>query len=102
MAGTGSAMTEPLKTLTGRQLMLAVVNTPNGAAPAEVREVPEPTLAPNEALVEVHTFSLNRGELRLMQIAARRVAAGAGHRRGRAAGRGRGHRPARPAPALSP
>ncbi|HXC13144.1 MAG TPA: zinc-binding dehydrogenase [Stellaceae bacterium] len=47
--------------------MLAVVNTPNGAAPAEVREVPEPTLAPNEALVEVHTFSLNRGELRLMQ-----------------------------------
>ena len=94
MAGTGSAMTEPLKTLTGRQLMLAVVNTPNGAAPAEVREVPEPTLAPNEALVEVRAFSLNRGELRLMQTRPEGLAAGAGHRRGRAAGRGRRHRPA--------
>ena len=29
--------------------MLAVVNAPNGAAPVEVREVPEPAPAPNEA-----------------------------------------------------
>jgi len=48
--------------------MLALVTTPNGAAPVEIRELPEPALAPNEALVAVHAFSLNRGELRLMQI----------------------------------
>jgi NADPH:quinone reductase-like Zn-dependent oxidoreductase len=48
--------------------MLAVVNTQNGAAPVELREVAEPEPAPNEALVEVRAFSLNRGELRLLQI----------------------------------
>jgi NADPH2:quinone reductase len=48
--------------------MLAIVTTPNGAAPVELREVPEPQPAPNEAVVEVRAFSLNRGELRLLQI----------------------------------
>ncbi len=48
--------------------MLAVVNTPNGAATVEIRELPEPDPAANEALIEVRAFSLNRGELRLFQI----------------------------------
>ncbi|MGE0225373.1 MAG: zinc-binding dehydrogenase [Acetobacteraceae bacterium] len=44
--------------------MLALVTTPDGPAPMEVREVPEPQPAPHQALVAVRAFSLNRGELR--------------------------------------
>jgi NADPH:quinone reductase-like Zn-dependent oxidoreductase len=48
--------------------MRALVNTPNGAAPVELRDVSEPGPAPHEALIAVHAFSLNRGELTLMRI----------------------------------
>jgi NADPH2:quinone reductase len=48
--------------------MLAIVNTPGGPEPVAIREVPEPQPRPNEALVAVHAFSLNRGELRLFQV----------------------------------
>jgi NADPH:quinone reductase-like Zn-dependent oxidoreductase len=44
--------------------MLALVTTPEGKAPMEIREMPEPQPAANQALIEVKAFSLNRGELR--------------------------------------
>jgi len=46
--------------------MLALVATHNPDAPVEIREVAEPSASPHEAIVEVHAFSLNRGELRLL------------------------------------
>jgi NADPH:quinone reductase-like Zn-dependent oxidoreductase len=48
--------------------MKALVNTPKGNAPVAFRDVAEPTPAAHEALIAVHAFSLNRGELTLMRI----------------------------------
>ena len=48
--------------------MKALVNTPKGATPVETREFPEPNPATNEALIAIHAFSLNRGELTLMRV----------------------------------
>ena len=44
--------------------MLALVTTPDGKTPVEIRNVPEPHPTANQALIAVHAFSLNRGELR--------------------------------------
>ncbi len=44
--------------------MLGLVTTPDGAEPMELRELAEPQPQRNEAVVTVHAFSLNRGELR--------------------------------------
>ncbi len=81
--------------------MLAVVNTPGGPEPVAIREVAEPQPRPNEALVAVHAFSLNRGEMRLFQVRPEgwrpgQDIAGVVRRAGR-----RRQRPGRPAPASS-
>jgi len=44
--------------------MLGLVTTLREDEPAAIQELPEPEPAANEALVAVHAFSLNRGELR--------------------------------------
>lgn len=46
--------------------MLALINTPSAPLPVVLNEVPEPVPQPDEAIVEVHAFSLNRGELALL------------------------------------
>ncbi len=47
--------------------MRAVVNTPDGVDPVELQDVEQPMPAPNEVLVEVEAFSINRGELTLIE-----------------------------------
>ena len=44
--------------------MRGLITTLNDKVPVELRELPEPQPQRNEALIAVHAFSLNRGELR--------------------------------------
>jgi NADPH:quinone reductase-like Zn-dependent oxidoreductase len=46
--------------------MLAVVSTPGGSAPAELRQVDEPRPGPGEVVLKVEAFGINRGELSLL------------------------------------
>jgi len=46
--------------------MRALVNTPNGNEPVELREVEEPAAGRDEAIMAVRAFALNRGELSLL------------------------------------
>jgi NADPH2:quinone reductase len=48
--------------------MEAVAATPHGPAWAELRTVPVPEPAPDEALIAVRAFALNRGELALLEV----------------------------------
>ncbi|MTE16388.1 zinc-binding dehydrogenase [Nocardia aurantiaca] len=48
--------------------MRAVINNPNGDSPVSFGDVGEPVPAPNEALIAVRAFSVNRGELALLGI----------------------------------
>jgi NADPH:quinone reductase-like Zn-dependent oxidoreductase len=48
--------------------MRALVATGNQASPLEMREVDEPSPAPDESVVETKAVSINRGELRLLAM----------------------------------
>ncbi|GAA1991369.1 zinc-binding dehydrogenase [Catenulispora subtropica] len=47
--------------------MLSVINAPGDAGRVAFAPAPSPTAAPNQALIDVRAFSVNRGELALLE-----------------------------------
>ena len=47
---------------------LVATGPANAKTPLELREVEEPSPAPNESVIALRAVSINRGELRLMSV----------------------------------
>ena len=63
-AAPGVALEIAAQAVDSIRRMLALTAAPGLPGNVELREVPEPSAAPDHAIVRVHAFSLNRGETR--------------------------------------
>ena len=48
--------------------MLGYITDPNAPGGVDLRELPEPTAAPSDVVVDVRAYAINRGELHLLQL----------------------------------